>query len=179
MKPFEEQYTAWIDGRLTGRELADFEAQLEEGFANGLTKAQAEADRAAAGNVGALLRGHFAQAPAPALKNAEFFNHQILRQIEAETQQSTPPASAPLPWPFWRMIWGGLSSLGVAALLFVTLVMPTLHRPGPPPEYYAQILNASTEDSAISAVAIHSKQENVTVLWIDGLDYVPATKAKN
>jgi len=178
MKPFdEEQYTAWIDGRLTGRELADFEAQLEVGFANGLTKAQAEADRAAARNVGALLRDHFAEAPAPALKNTEFFNHQILRQIEAEAPQSAPPV--PFPWLFRWMIWGGLSSLGIAALLFATLVLPTLHHPGPPPEYYAQILNASTEDAAISAVAIHSKQENVTVLWIDGLDYVPVTKAKN
>ena len=48
MKPFEEQYTAWIDGRLTGSELAAFEAELERGLPNGLTKAQAEADLAAA-----------------------------------------------------------------------------------------------------------------------------------
>ena len=179
MKTFEELYTAWIDGRLAGRELADFETQLEKGLPNGVTKAQAEADRSAARQLGALLRSHSAAATAPTLKNAEFFNHQLLRQIEAETPQSVPPAAVPIPWPFRRLIWGGLSSLGIAALLFVTLVLPTLNRPGPPPEYYAQILNASTGDPTISAVAVHSKKENVTVLWIDGLDYVPAQKAKN
>ena len=172
MKTFEELYTAWIDDRLTGRELADFEAQLES---YGISKAEAEADRAAALNLGALLRS---QAEAPVLKNAEFFNQQLLRAIEAEAApQSTPPAAAPFPWPFWRLVWGGVSSLGIAALLFAMLVLPALQRPGPPPEYYAQILNASTEDPAFSAVAVHHKQENVTVLWIDGFDYLPA-KAK-
>ena len=179
MKTFEERYTAWIDDCLTGRELAGFEAQLEKGFPNGLTKAQAEADRVAARNMGALLRGHCAEAPASALKNVEFFNQQLLRQIEAEAPQSAPPAAASVPLPFWRLIWGGVSSLGVAALLFALLVLPALHHPGPPPEYYAKILNASTEDPAISAVAVHSNKENVTVLWIDGFDYVPARKAKD
>lgn len=178
MKPFEELYTAWIDDRLTGGELADFEAQLERGFANGLTKAQAEADRAAARRLGALLRGQPAETMAPTLKNPEFFNLRILQQIEAEAPQSAA-LPAPIPWPFRRMIWGGLSSLGIAALLFATLILPGLNQQGPPPEYYAKIINASTEDPAISAVAVHSEKENVTVLWIDGLDYVPAKKAKN
>lgn len=173
-----EQYTAWLDGRLTGRELAEFEAQLEQGLPNGLTLTEAHADRDAAEQLGSLMRKHYAQPPAPALKNAEFFNQQILRQIESERPQSAPPVPAPLAWPFWRLIWGGLTSIGAAAVIFATLVLPSLHRPGPPPEYYAQILNAKTSDPAISAVAIHSEKENVTVLWINGLDYLPA-KAKN
>jgi len=175
MKLFEEQYTAWIDGRLTGEELAAFEAQLERGLPNGVTKAQAEADRAAVRQLGVLLRGHYAEVPAPVLKNADFFNQQVLRQIEAETPPTAPPAATVIPWPFRRLVWGGLGSLGMAALLFVTLVLPQLH----PGQYYAQILQTQTGDPSISAVAVHSEKENVTVLWIDGLDYVPAKKAKN
>ena len=30
MKPFEEQFTGWVDGKLTGAELAEFEKQLAE-----------------------------------------------------------------------------------------------------------------------------------------------------
>lgn len=174
MKPFDEQYTAWIDGTLTGRELAEFEAQLAQGLPNGLTKAQAEADRTAARQLGGLLRQH--PSTAPAIKNPDFFSAQILRQIEAEQPRIARPTPSLLP--FWRLIWGGLGSLGVAALLFAAFVAPTLHRVGPPPEYYAQILNSRTGDPTISAVSIHSKKEQVTVLWIDGLDYLPA-KAKN
>ena len=29
MKPFEEKFTAWVDGRLSGAELAGFERELE------------------------------------------------------------------------------------------------------------------------------------------------------
>lgn len=178
MKPFEEQYTAWIDGQLTGRERAEFEALLEQGdLPGGITPAQAAADRAQAMELGKLLRGQFASAPA--LKNPDFFNAQILRLIESEQPNKTEsPAHGRLSWSLRRLIWGGLGSLGAAALLFVTLVLPSLQRPGPPPEYYAQILNAKTGDPSITAVAIHSKKEKVTVLWLDGLDYVPA-KSKN
>ena len=179
MKPFEEQYTAWIDGRLTGSELAAFEAELERGLPNGLTKAQAEADLAAAQQLGRLLREHYVEAPAPALKNSEFFNQQILRQIEAETPANPSPDSVVIPWPIRRMVWAGLGSIGIAALLFLTLVLPGLQQSGPPPEYYAKILKSQTEDPTISAVAVHSKKENVTILWIDGLDYQPARKTKN
>lgn len=161
----EERLTAWIDGELTGREQAGFEASLDQG---GLTRAQAEAERAAARQLGALLRQH---APAPGFQNGEAFNHQILRRIEAET-----PAPA---WPWQRLLWSGTGGLAVAALLFFAFVAPALHRLGPPPEYYAQILNATTSDPSISAGAVHSNEENVTVLWIDGLDYVPAQKVKN
>ena len=30
MKPFEEQFTAWTDGKLTGEELAAFERELAQ-----------------------------------------------------------------------------------------------------------------------------------------------------
>jgi len=169
---FEAQSAAWIDGSLPERERAAFEAECQR---RGISPEQAEADRQQARQLGGLLRRHAADANPP-LPHPDFFNAQLLRQIQAETQR---PEKAPSLWPLRRLVWGGLASLGAAALLFAGLILPSLHQPGPPPEYYAQILNAQTADSTISAVAMHSEEENVTVLWIDGLNYVPAEKAKN
>ena len=41
MKTFEEKWTAWVDGQLSGRELSEFEASLPDKAA-----AEAETDRA-------------------------------------------------------------------------------------------------------------------------------------
>ncbi|MEI8234405.1 MAG: hypothetical protein WCH57_06925 [Verrucomicrobiota bacterium] len=169
---FEAQTAAWIDGALPERERVAFEAECQR---RGIAPAQAEADRLQARQLGGLLRRHAAAMDHP-LPHPDFFNAQLLRQIQAETPS---PQKAPLLWPLRRLVWGGLASLGAAALLFAGFVLPSLHQPGPPPEYYAQILNAQTADPTISAVAMHPKNENITVLWIDGLDYVPAEKAKN
>jgi len=172
--PLEARYTAWIDGALPESEHAAFLAECQR---HGISLEQIEADRRQTRQLGDLLRRHAPSTAAIPIPHADFFNAQLLRRIEAETPK---PRKAPgLLWPLRRLVWGGMTSLGVAALLFAGLVFPTLHRPGPPPEYYAQILNAQTADSTISAVAMYPKNENVTVLWIDGLDYVPAEKAKN
>ncbi len=165
MKPFETQYTKWVDGLLTGRELEEFERALGE------RRAVAEQDRAEARKLGDLLRRYDSEAAAPALANADFFNHEIARQIEAQPASSTAPRLVPL----WRLIWAGGSCLGVAALLFFSLVLPGQHPVKPAVDYYAQILNTQPGDPAISAVAFHSDKDNVTVLWLDGLDYMPTT----
>lgn len=170
---FEARTTAWIDGALPESEQTAFLAECER---HGISLAQLEADRLQTRRLGNLLRRHAAATALPPLPHADFFNAQLLRRIEAEAPK---PQKAPILWPLRRLVWGGLSSLGLAALLFAGLVFPALRQQGPPPEYYAQILNAQTADSTISAVAMYPKNENVTVLWIDGLDYVPAEKAKN
>ena len=38
MKTFEEKWTAWLDGQLSGQELADFEASLPDKTAAELEK---------------------------------------------------------------------------------------------------------------------------------------------
>ncbi len=67
MKTFEEKWTAWLDGELTGKELAEFEASLPD-------KAAAELEKQEALKLGAFLKEQLA---APAMSNAEFFNHQL------------------------------------------------------------------------------------------------------
>src|SRR4026209_1930799 len=71
MKPFEERFTAWVDGQLSGDELAEFEKELAQ-------HPDAASERAAAQKLTKLLREH---STAPALTNAEFFNLQIQQHI--------------------------------------------------------------------------------------------------
>ncbi len=49
MKTFEEKWTAWVDGQLSGRELSEFEASLPD-------KAAAEGEKASALKLGELLK---------------------------------------------------------------------------------------------------------------------------
>src|ERR671935_2109680 len=75
MKTFEQKWTAWVDGQLSGRELSEFEASLPD-------KAAAEAEKADAKKLGALLKRELG---AVALTNEEFFNHQLRERIIHES----------------------------------------------------------------------------------------------
>ncbi|GEM_PF-354298 len=173
----DERFTAWLDGRLTEAERAEFEAALDAG-----ARDRAEAERSEALKLGDLLRRH-AMGP---VRGCEGLNAQVLARIQAETAavdaaSETPAEVAPMAVaggskPLGRLVWGGFGGLAAAAVLFFAFVQPVLNRPGPPPEYYAQAFKATTADPTISAVAVHSEADQATVIWIDGLDYVPAQK---
>ena len=169
MKPFETRYTEWVDGSMPETELAEFEAELT---LRGIGKADAEGDREAVRKLGVALRQHFSQSSAPAMSHADFFNHQILQQIESERLRSEAGRSPVRPLPLGRLIWAGLSCLGAAAL-FAFLLLPTRESQIPQTDYYAQFFNAQAGDPSISAVAFQSKKDKVAVLWLDGLEYLP------
>src|SRR6059036_660343 len=71
MKTFEEKWTAWLDGQLSGKELAEFEASLPDLEA-------AEAEKRDALRLGAFLKEQLAT---QALSNEEFFSHQLHERI--------------------------------------------------------------------------------------------------
>jgi hypothetical protein len=108
----------------------------------------------------------------PPLRNADFFNLGILNQIEAD--QPKPARREAGPVSSWRLIWAGASCLAIAVIILFAFVLPSLHPVRREADYFAEILNSQPGDSSISAVAFHSEKENVTVLWLDGLDYVPS-----
>lgn len=168
MKTFEEKYTAWVDGKLAGAELAGFERELQ-----GVSDAQA--DKLAAHRLGDLLRAH-ARDAVP-LRNADFFNHQLLGRIAAGASRESGGAKPRHALDFWtlpRMAWSGAACLAVAAVLYFAAVPRTGRQVAQNQEYVAKILNSQTDDPAITATAYHDKEQNVTVLWLDGLDYLPA-----
>jgi anti-sigma factor RsiW len=169
MKTFEEKWTAWLDGQLSGRELSEFEASLPD-------KAAAEAEKAGARKLGALLKRELG---APALTNEEFFSHQLRDRIR---QSSVPSAEretkASTWWTIPRLLWTGTASLAV--FLVFTIFVIRDKNPAEESQYLTQILNARV-DPVVSPNATVSmfevKQDRVTVLWTEGLQSLPADYA--
>lgn len=166
MKTFEERFTAWIDGQLEGDDLAAFEKELDD-------HPEATAERVAALRLGGFLREH---PTAPPLANADFFNLQLQRRIEAESPVTSRASRREAPgfWSFPRLAWAGAFCLLVAAALF-KVTIPTGSPASAAPPYFAQVVEAWPSDPSISATTVYNAEDNVTVLWLDGLDYLPST----
>jgi anti-sigma factor RsiW len=170
MKTFEEKWTAWLDGQLSGRELSEFEASLPD-------KATAEAEKAEARRLGALLKSEIGAA---ALTNEEFFSHQLRERIKQESSVSIAEREAKdfTWWTIPRLLWTGTASLAVF-LIFALFVVRDKN-PAEESPYLTQILNARV-DPVVSPNATVSmfevKQDRVTVLWTEGLQSLPADYA--
>lgn len=171
MKTVEERIEAWIEGKLTGPELVELEREL------GPDRPATPAPTASpARQLGKLLRAHCS---APKLQNPDFFNHQLMQRIAADQAaaqrgKETDRASGRfLFFSLPRMALAGVFCLLMALLIFASTI-PGSRRSNPTAgQFITEILNAHTEDPAISASAFHSKAENVTVLWLEGLNYLP------
>src|SRR5215470_17104948 len=167
MKTFEEKWTAWLDDQLTGRELSDFEASLPD-------KATAQAEKAEAKKLGELLKRELS---AHALTNEEFFSHQLRERMAQENPESSGTLTARW-WTIPRLLWAGAASLAV----FLIFTFAVMHERNPAEEsqYLTQILNARVDPvvSPNASVSIFEvKQDRVTVLWIEGLQSLPADYA--
>jgi anti-sigma factor RsiW len=156
---FETNFTAWLDGRLEASQAAAFEhAMRARGF-------DPVAERAAHASVRTLLREH---SPSPTLANADFFQHQIGRQIEHARRKAARPW-----WTFPRLAWAGAVSLLIAGVLFKMLIPVGGSRALENQDYFATVVDARTYEPAISVDTVYNPKDNVTVLWLDGLDYLP------
>lgn len=166
MKTFEEKWTAWLDGQLSGTELADFEASLPD-------KAAAEAEKRDAKKLGALLKE---QLGARALSNEDFFSHQLSEKIARESATPSHDTSGEVStwWTIRRLFWAGATSLA----LFVVCAVVVLRDKNPTEQsqYLTQILNMRVDptispDATVSV--FEAKQDRVTVIWTEGLQSLP------
>ena len=173
MKTFEEKWTAWIDGQLTGKELTEFEASLPD-----LTAARREKQESRM--LSGLLRQHLS---AHALSNEEFFSHQLREEIERDTRAATPRAKEPATreswWSIGRLVWTGAASLAVFTVCtFLLMREPEV---GGQSTYLTQVINARITDPAASPGAtvsmFETKDEKATVLWVEGLQSLPSEYA--
>ena len=171
MKTFEEKWTAWLDGQLSGRELSEFEASLPD-------KAAAQAEKTEAKKLGDLLKRELSAHP---LKNEEFFSHQLRESIvqeNGERQERTRRSSTSNWWTIPRLLWAGSASLAV--FLVCTVLVMHQERPAEESQYLTQILNARVDPvvSPNATVSIFEvKQDRATVLWTEGLQTLPADYA--
>jgi anti-sigma factor RsiW len=170
MKTFEEKWTAWLDGRLSDRELAEFEASLSD-------KAAAEAEKTEAKKLGSLLKRELG---AQALLNEEFFNYQIRERIARERAGESRKRGTEVStwWTIRRLLWTGTASLAVFLVMAVFVMRDK--NPGEQSQYLTQILNARV-DPVVSPNAtismFETKEDRVTVLWTEGLQSLPADYA--
>jgi anti-sigma factor RsiW len=170
MKTFEEKWTAWIDGELTGPELAEFEASLPD-------KSAAEAEKQEVQKLGTFLKEHL---ECRAMGNEEFFHHQLRERITADAggtdREST--GSGRVWWPIGRLVWVGATALALFSVC--TFFVMREKAPADQSQYLSQILNARV-DPAVSPNAtismFESKENKVTVLWVDGLQSLPSEYA--
>jgi hypothetical protein len=169
MKTFEEKWTAWLDGQLSGKELVEFEASLPDLAAAQLEKRDAQ-------KLGSFLKE---QLGAQALSNEEFFSHQLQERIARDTQDRSRDRGTSTWWTVPRLVWSGAAAL--ALFVLTTVVLMNQHQPGEQSEYLTQILNSRVDPGANPNATIsifESKNDNkVTVLWTEGLQTLPADYA--
>jgi anti-sigma factor RsiW len=168
MKTFEEKWTAWLDGELTGKELEEFEASLPD-------RAAAEAEKRAAHKLGKLLKQELG---AEVLNNEEFFSHQLRERIAREDRGKDRHRAKSTWWTVPRLALTGAVSLALFLLCAVFVIHDK--NPAERSQYLTQILNARV-DATVSpnaTIAIfETKEDKVTVLWVEGLQSLPADYA--
>jgi hypothetical protein len=170
MKTFEEKWTAWLDGELTGNELAEFEASLPD-------KAAAEAEKRDAHKLGAFLKEQLRNR---AMGNEEFFHHQLRERIAADARATNVPEETAKPalWPLGRLVWVGATSLAIFCVCAFFVMREK--NPSDQSEYLTQILNARVDPALGPNATIsmfESKDDKVTVLWTEGLQSLPSEYA--
>jgi hypothetical protein len=168
MKTFEQKWTAWVDGELTGKELADFESSLPD-------KAAAEAERLNTKKIGALLKEELG---AQGLSNEEFFGHQIHERIAREETRSREGGRAGW-WTIPRLVWSGATALAIFLIFAIAVVRE--RQSSTQSEYLTQILNARVDPSInpnATVFQFETRNDNkVTVLWTEGLQSLPSDYA--
>jgi len=173
MKTFEEKWTAWLDGQLTGKELAEFETSLPD-------KTAAEVEKQESLKLGAFLKEHLAVAPA--MTNEEFFHHQLRGQIAQDSAPTANPVERPQAretwWSIGRLLWTGAASLAIFCVCTYYVIQEK--STGGQSTYLTQIINARV-DPVVSPNAtismFETKESRVTVLWVDGLQSLPSEYA--
>ena len=164
MKTFEERYTAWLDGELPEKEQSAFELELEKNGESPAASAELED----------FQRFFRSNSVAPSLGNVDFFHHRLSESI-GSLENDVASARRQSGWSFPRLAWFGGLSFATALVLFLAII-PKKSETHSQTAYIAQVISARSADPNISATAFQahpSQTDDMTVVWLDGLDYVP------
>jgi len=151
MTNFESRFNRWLDGSLNEDERLAFEATLDE-----------ETLRTAKmwPTLQSTLRQSASEIPLP---HPDFLNSQILREIRRE---GTPPPRAGLA----RLAWAGAFCVLAAALL-TAIFLPRDTR-----DSSTTVVSASPANPSVSASAFQAAGGKSSVIWLDGVDHIPANE---
>ncbi len=156
----EEKWAAYFDGKLPAGEAGAFERENPEAIA----------ERAAYSRIVGAMRRH---SPAPQMRNADFFNESIQREISSKPSvAATAPAKERGLWSLWRLAFAGAFSLLVASAIWATFVRgggSGGEKPRAP--YFAQVESVTAGDASLDATVLDA--DGLKLVWIDGLDRLP------
>jgi hypothetical protein len=160
MKTFEEKFNAWLDGLLSSEESKSFENE----------HSSIRQDKAEFLKLKNLLKDHLR---CRELENPDFFNSQLMAQIERATSRAGRYAGL-LGLP--RIALAGMFALCVGvALFFVMIPRGNLSDPGS--GYVAEVLKTRTVDPKVKATVDNKK--DMTIIKLEGLDKLPSDKDLN
>ena len=169
MKTFEDKLEAWETGRLNLKKQREFERELD-------AICPTDAELASQKSFGKLLREHMTTST---LSNEDFFNVQILRYIEAE-QRARGGRSFFQKLTYRLSFHRPFAALAAALVLIALALFFTSPFPGLEQDlkagqlaYYVRFHNTKTTTPNISAVPVYLDEVRATVLWLDGLDWIP------
>ena len=156
MKTFEEKFTAWLDGTLSGEELRSFEQEHPS-----IQREQVEFLK-----LKRLLKDNLGGRE---LDNPDFFNSQVMLRIDQEKAKSGRRSASRTLLGLPRLAWGGLFALGVGFALFFTMI-PRGNLADPRAGYMAEVLKTKTSDRVKATV---DNQKDMTIIKLEGLDKLP------
>ena len=171
MKPFEERYNAWLDGGLPEEDATAFEQEIAADGESAATRIKFQR----------FLADFRAHHTSPPLDSPDFFNHGILERIAAPAPRPQHPTRPNRPWSLPTLAWFGGLSMATALVLFLVII-PKKSETHSQSAYIAQVISARSADPNISATAFEtspSQTDDITVVWLDGLDYLPAVPENN
>lgn len=151
MKNFESRFNRWLDGSLDESERLAFEATLDE---ETLLSAKLWP------SIRSTLRQSASGIPVP---HPDFLNAQVLRDIARETP---PPPRDGLA----RLVWSGAFCLLAAAVL-TALFLPRITA-----DISTTVVSASPASPSVSASAFLAPGGRSTVIWLDGVEYIPGAE---
>ena len=87
---------------------------------------------------------------------------------------ATPTAGARSWWGIPWFAYAAAACLLIAAVLFKGMIPVGGGTMADQSAYFATVVDARTFENNVSASTVYNSRDNVTVLWLDGLDYLPA-----
>ena len=151
----EEKWTAYLDGKLPAQDATAFEREHPE----------ASAERATHARIISAVRLH---SPAPKLRNADFLNESILREISPRPAPAPAAAKERRLWPLWGLAFASLCCLLAAGAIWATFVRGGEEKGD---RYLAQIVSVTAGDDSLNATVLDT--DGVKVVWINGLEQLP------
>lgn len=119
-----------------------------------------------------LLREHLVVPPPD---HPDFINSQVLAMIRHEeaTAGGTSTSAPPL-WSLGRLLWPSLATLAAAIALSFFLLPRDFAGRGTD-DFISQVIAVQTANPQTSVTSFRVPDDAGVVLWIEGVDYIPAT----